>query len=404
MRTAIIALGLAGCSFAPGAFGTGSGDASIDGAPADDSGRDAALCASWLSTHFDPCALPSPTGDIQLTTTGSPYTFDTTSGGGTLVDKGGQPVAVTSIDVTQASGLHAALWTMNDFTIDGSVALHVVGSKPLIVASWGSIEVSGTIDAGSHAGGRTGAGANPTSCGTHAAMAGGDGASGNGGGGGGGNQGNGGAGGMGDANCSGTPPCTVAGGLRGTAVAPSSTSIEGGCDGATSGAAAGTRAAGGKGGGAILLAARGTITVTGNVLAGGAGGAGDPNNQVSTGGGGGGAGGFIGLEAAAVSIASSIVAANGGGGGGAGDIASTGTAGTDGGGTTSAASGGPAGGAATNGGSGSSRAVLDGSATTEATMNGGGGGGGGGAGFVLYWSTSFVEAGATVSPPAAAGP
>src|SRR5215210_5268627 len=55
------------------------GSSGIDGG-ATDAMADAPalpLCELWTATHFDPCTIPAPTGDLDLGTALSGYTLDT---------------------------------------------------------------------------------------------------------------------------------------------------------------------------------------------------------------------------------------------------------------------------------------------------------------------------------------
>lgn len=396
MRLAAL-LAVTGCSFNP----TPAGEA-IDAPPVVPdqvvvNGDTTVDCMTWMSTHFDACMLPEPPGDVHLTAGGSPYTYDTTTNGGTLVDSGNTPIAITN-GVLDQSGNPAAIWTVTGLSLDPGVTLLVVGNKPLIIAAWNSIENAGTIDAGSYTGIRNGAGSNAVTCSGHAPGNGVQGDSGTGGGGGGAFGGAGSAGGQGDGNGS-----VRAGGTAGTAQAAPAI-VVGGCNGANSGmdtVVGNFFAAGGTSGGALLLAARISITISGSVLAGGGGGHGDTSGVASVGGGGGGSGGLIGLEATTLTV-SGTLAANGGAGGGGAVKTGTGTDGGNGKPDGTAASGGTSTIEGETGGSGSSINVPDGGAVTlggTGIPNGGGGGGGGGAGFILRWSTAFAGAGSTISPP-----
>ncbi|MBL9017052.1 MAG: hypothetical protein JNL83_22895, partial [Myxococcales bacterium] len=230
------------------------GDGSVPAidAPDIDSGPD---CSSFTSRHFDACMIPAPSGDLDLTS--GIYTLDTTAA--SLTPPGGAAVALPN-RVT-ASGLVVSVGRLH---VAAGATLRVVGANALIVASWSRIEIEGTIDASSGGTPTTkGAGANPTACATHAAVAGGNNSGGAGGGGGGGDQGAGGRGGNGDVG---------AGGNGGTAIpAPL---LAGGCGGAAGGTGSSAGGAGGDGGGAVQLTARmgTTIAGTARIHAGGAGG------------------------------------------------------------------------------------------------------------------------------------
>jgi hypothetical protein len=397
-------IALAGCSFqVPAAGDDGSGDVRPLDAPA--------TCSAWQPHLFVPCAIPAPSGDLHLTTTGSPYTYDTSSGGGTLRDSGGAAIAVatTTIDQPDPDGaVTTALISVTSFTLDPNAQLWVIGGKPLIVASWSTIDVGGTIDAGSHVGGRVGAGKGPPACAAHGPGVGeaGNATGGSGGGGGGAFRGAGGHGGDGDSNHV-TGDHNKVGATGGTAVGVP-TILRGGCSGGDSGIAGsyvptnpnqvGAR---GEGGGAIHLSAQTSIQITGAVLAGGAGGGGAPT-ATATGGGGGGAGGFVGLEAPTIALMG-VLAANGGGGGESGSSSTAGVAGADGQASAVPAAGAMGASCGPAGGAGGAGATIDG-VTSLGVDSCGGGGGGGGAGYVMVWSPDFVTAGSTVSPAATRNP
>jgi len=402
---ALVALGA--CSFSPGAFRTGDaqvGDDSGDSAVTDTIDIDAPLCESWSAKHFAPCAIPPPMGSLVLTAADSPYRYTTSTGD--LTDKNGA-VAVADTVITQAGGTMAALISVRSLTVETNATLEVVGDKPLIIASWTTISIDGTIDAGSHVlSGRVGPGGGDASFCTGAQAPGlGDDdttGGGSGGGGGGGFQGAGGGGGPGDTGAE-NP-----GGGGGGAVAAYPQIVRGGCPGAASGKAGmdasvadpNARSAGGAAGGGIQLSARTGITInnTGRVSAGGAGGAGTPDNS-ACGGGGGGAGGYIGLEAPLVIFSGApILAANGGGGGGSELFVNPGDAGDDGGFNATSAPGGAASSCSLQGGGGSAGATLTGGTAGQTAVSCGGGAGGGGAGYVAIFSPDFTIATAQISP------
>jgi hypothetical protein len=398
---------LGACSFTPGRFGSGGDDAQVGGddASADDATDDAPLCESWQAHHFAPCAIPPPTDGLTLTMANSPYTYTTTTG--ELTDKNGA-VAVTDTVITQTGGTMAALISVSSMTIETGARLDVVGDKPLIIASWGTIAIDGILDAGSRTTGpRVGAGGGPAELCTGAQLAkpgddetttGG----GSGGGGGGGFQGAGGGGGPGDSG--GENP----GGAGGGAVAAFPQIVRGGCSGAVSGKAGpdsssadpDARSAGGGGGGAVQLTARTGITVndTARLTAGGAGGGGSPD-AAACGGGGGGAGGYVGLVSPLVIFSGApILAANGGGGGGSALFANPGDPGDDAGASVTSAIGGAASSCSVQGGGGAAGATLLGATAAQTQVTCGGGAGGGGAGFIGIFSPAFTIASAQLSP------
>ena len=339
-------------------------------------------CTTFPARHFDACMIPPPTGDFSLMTPGI-YTLDATTGS-VLAPGGSSSLPATAL---VASG---RVVSVSSVTIGPGVTLRVLGSQPLILASWGTIEVAGTIDASSTSPTSLGAGANPAGCAAHAAVKGQDAGGGAGGGGGGGFQAPGGRGGFGDIGN---------GGLGGTPMA--APLLLGGCSGAIGGTGSSAPGDGGDGGGAVQLTARLAISIagTGKIHAGGSGGfpAGPSGN--GGGGGAGGSGGMVGLEAPMLDIAGGgVLAANGGAGGEGGGNTGTGGTGQDGQPSAVRAQC-PDTGSGGNGGLGSGGLVLAGGVGGNDTS--GGGGAGGSAGFItLKATTRNVDVLAIVSPAA----
>jgi hypothetical protein len=360
----------------------GGPDVSVD-APVD--------CASWTAHHFDACAIPPPTPDLVLTAAGSPWQLD--SSAVTLLDKDNNPVVVSFVAIDQA-GTSALVASVQSLTIESGATLRLIGVRPVIVASWGSIDIAGAIDAGSHRTGGRGAGGNPTVCGPDAAATGQSGAGGAGGGGGGAFRGAGGHGGQGDSD--GT--ALKNGGAAGKVVAVPMI-VRGGCSGANGGKDDGGTPLGGTGGGAIQLTARLSMRITGTINAGGAGGA--AGTLTDGGGGGGGSGGYIGIESPAITLLGATLAANGGGGGeGCGtEAVKPGADGTP---DATAAAGGASAACGVAGGIGGAGAKIDGAPVTLVDTCGGGGGGGG-AGYILAWGPADPSS-ATISPALVVNP
>jgi hypothetical protein len=345
-------------------------------------------CADWAPGAFDACALPAPTLDLVLDRAGV-WEYDTNREELTPPD-----TEAMSLPGTEISG--ALVLSLRSLQIDSPATLRVVGRRPIVLASFTTIEVDGVVDASS-GGGPDGAGANASHCAMHSAGNGATDASGNsaGGGGGGGYGGGGGRGGdgvqsgrRGGGNGGGThtlPPDTVAGGCPG------------GRGGDTVDGDPGTGGGGGAGGGGVALVAGRAVLLRGTVHAGGAGG----NRGTAAedaGGGGGGSGGYVGLDAPLVVVyPGAVLAANGGAG--AGDSLQS-TAAESGMPSDVAAVGGdaPAAGGA-RGGTGSAGATLEGGPGGEGGA--GGCGGGGGAGIVaVRTDRPSIRDGALVSPPA----
>lgn len=369
-------------------------------------------CATWHPDGFEPCSLPSVAPALALVD--EVYLYDTSGdAGGTLYNAGHQAVLRSDQTLHQPDGTIAAVLVVDQLTTSGATRVNVVGPRPLVIISWSTIAIAGTIDAGSHLGIQDapahvaqivqfGAGANQ-GCLASAGHDGDDaplsgGSAGGGGGGQGATGGSGGSGGKGTAH----------GGAGGPAIAE--IGLHAGCPGGTSGAAGGiarppattgSRALGGAGGGAIRLVARDSIDVTGSISASGAGGAGAPLHS-ACGGGGGGAGGYIGFEAPIVKLGGSI-AANGGGGGGGGDSEVPGDDGADGAVGVQPAAGGAAAstGCGQPGGAGAAAAMLGGGAAGNSdACSGGGGGGGGASGVIVIKSPGYTPGPGTLSPAA----
>jgi len=350
--------------------------AATDAGEPDAEAADAATfdCTPLTTRWFTGCDLPAPGEAITVTSGVSTYNTDT----GQL-----QGAAVPSTDI---AGNHVL--SVDSLTIASGATLRVIGSKPLIIASWSTVEIAGTIDVSSKDG-DLGAGANPGDCSTHAATVGQNNDDGSGGGGGGSMAAVGGRGGNGDRGVDGS-----AGGVGGTAIPPPL--LLGGCAGAAGGDGPQAGGKGGAGGGAIGIAALTSISVTGTLHAGGAGGRGSVGNN--GGGGGGGAGGMIVLESALVSAAGTLAVNGGAGGSGStNNNNSAGAPGQDAQITATRAIGGVGGGGG-NGGLGGAGATLVGTQGGDDSTDAGGGGGGS-AGFVVVASTNPTLAG-TISPAA----
>jgi hypothetical protein len=420
-RRCLVLACVVGCKFSPPSGGPiDGGDAMPDVLPdVPDAAPD--VCLMWDPEHFDPCVVGGPQDPPTFSAGASPYTYDTTTAGGILKDKNGATIATSDVVITQPDNSEVALWNLSGLTLPAGIVINIVGSKPLIIASWDTLVVDGTLDAGSYTAEidatagidstvQLGAGASSADCTILAGGPGGNGVAtgGSGGGGGAGFRGAGGTGGIGDAGSG-----NIAGGTPGQQLNP--LVIRAGCAGGASGTAGGgavippatstSLANPGSGGGALVLAVRNSITIndTGRVLAGGGGGAGSPEGS-ACGGGGGGSGGYLGLDAPTITItALGVVAANGGGGGGGSGFDDEGAQGENGLANNARALGGaavPTPGCGERGGRGGSGAAINNNGETNMVAdNCGGGGGGGGAGHAFVWSGAFGNAG-IVSPDA----
>lgn len=372
--TEIICIGIlgvlsAGCTFDPPSIND-AGDSGPTG------------CWNHTPSHFDPCNLENPSGSLTLD--GSDYTYDTTTG--ELRDELNQLIPHQQQELDGYRVL-----SVSSFAVEQDTILRVIGDRPLIVASWDTIDINGEINVTSETE-EAGAAANPAECGTSAPVEGQNDNGGAAGGGGGAFQGAGGDGGNGDGNGG-----QSNGGMGGTSVMIP-TRVRGGCPGANGGQGfGGSPGMGGAGGGAIQLTAQVRVRVRGGeILAGGAGGQGGLGGD--SGGGGGGSGGFIGLDAAKVEVENARLMCNGGGGGeGAGDP--PGNDGEPGGGDASAAPGGSDGAdSGSDGGVGGYRDQPNGLPPVN-LRNGGGGGGGGGVGYILVFTDDLdLKGGNQISP------
>ena len=300
--------------------------------------------------------------------------------------------------LAQVNGPNVCLVVLDGFTLNTGANFIATGSRPLVIASVGDIDVNSLIDVSSRISGQIGAGANFEDCAV-AANPQGD-AGGSGGGAGGSFGGKGGDGGTGDDDTSSGNDGEGDGGTASSAVSQPGV-LRGGCPGGA-GAVRNNSALTlpGNGGGALLLLTPANINLNAGsaILATGAGGTGGDGND-HAGGGGGGSGGHVILDAANINLGGSI-SANGGGGGEGGTRFSGGNDvdgddGADGGLATTRASGGAGSEFGGNGGGGSSQADLDGENGNDSDAAGGGGGGG--AGFIILRGT-VVENGGVASP------
>ncbi len=358
------------------------------------------LCTLWQPANFQACALADPLGALDLSHAGV-YTYDTDDG--ELRDPEGQKVPHTNQSIDLTPQVRAI--SVNDFTLGANTSLQVSGTRPLLIASFGEIDIQGVIDVGAEVGDSgVPAGQNPFACEGVGSSGNGGNGEGAGGGGGGGFAGAGGTGGEGNADGLSQRP----GGAGGLAVPSTPMTPRGGCDGALGGAGGsrgGAAVVGGGGGGALQLSAMVRIRIQGDgrLDGRGAGGTGGESGEAG-GGGGGGSGGWLGLDAPIIVLSdAAVVAANGGGGGGGGGraIGAPGSNGEDGNLSAASASGGngasTAQSIASAGGAGGAGATLAGT-TVTATPGDGAGGGGGAAGFVVVWGDLSITEGAVVSP------
>jgi hypothetical protein len=392
-----LALALAACGFSGNGAGDDTGDDTPPPADADPAARDAdpaapdaepLRCDAWMprSGLFDPCAIDDMIGAALTLTPGS-WTYHTETGQLDGPSGMSEPPHYT---LMQGAGPEVEVLSIAALTVVAGADLRVVGTRPLIIASWSTIAIDGEVDVASirdDDNENLGAGANGPACVTPENGAGGGGNAG--GGGGGGFGGHGGPGGDGNQG-------NNAGG-EGAASIDLPGAVVGGCAGGRGGGGGGQRGAGGAGGGAVLLAAVGAVTIDGEVRAGGAGGQGARPDD--GGGGGGGSGGFLGIDAPSVSLGGIARLTANGGGGGAGCNSGDGTQGENGRPDDMRAAGGPGNdcGGGADGGLGGAADNTDGGPGEESDDSGGGGGGG--TGFIVIWTAGF-QSGGIISPAA----
>jgi hypothetical protein len=372
--------------------GGGGGDQPVDdgGMPGTiDSGTDASVIQHepvlpepdypYTPTNFDPEATTIPAERAAVVLDCAAPSFDSD----TLLPSNWCGVQPFVTMVQQGDSSEAALLVMDTLQIAADTTLRLTGSRPVIFAVYGDVEVFGGIDA-SAAGTVPGAGGN-IGCGAAAGAIGTSVPSGLSSASGGGGGGFGTSGGRGGAS---NETLQVAGGT--VLGEPTLSPLRGGCPGGDGGLGNGTMPArGGAGGGALQISAAGRIDVRGFITASGSGGG--ATEELRDGGGGGGSGGAILIEGDEVIVDSAaLVIANGGGGGGGNATAANqrATAGADPDQSMAPAAGGDGPNSGGNGGSGAARGV-DAQNGEDAEMSsisnefGAGGGGGGGAGRIV---------------------
>ena len=311
----------------------------------------------------------------------------------TVFDTDTDPLCRT---LAQVNGPDVCLVVLDGFTLNTGANFIAIGSRPLVIASVGDININSLIYVSSRIGGPTGAGANFEDCAVATSPQG-D-AGGSGGGAGGSFAGAGGDGGTGDDDTSSGNDDEGDGGTAVLAVSQPAV-LRGGCPGGA-GAVRNNNplTAPGNGGGALFLVTPADINLnaTSAIVANGAGGSGGDGGD-HAGGGGAGSGGHIILEAANINLGGNI-SANGGGGGEGGTRFSGGNDldgddGADGALSSTAANGGAGSTFGGNGGDGSSQLNLGGENGNDSDAAGGGGGGG--AGFIIFRGAVQGAGGAT---------
>lgn len=291
-----------------------------------------------------------------------------------------------------------------NITIDARSTVRVIGKRPLVLASSGSLQVGGTIDVSSTRATASspevlGAGSQSAMCTPFARdvlslMTGGSGGAGAS------FVGSGGDGGNGSAN-------TAPGGRTNSMNEGPTLALRGGCRGQTGGSSDNhpqgqPPGAGGAGGGALYLAAGKNLQVlqSAKISANGAGGGG---GGAQSGGGGGGSGGVVVLEALGTITYAGLITAKGGGGGGGGYVRiadssqHSGAPGQDATASPSPATGGD--GLPTGSGNGAASVADYQPAPSGGSSNYGGGGGGGGSGVIRLVAPTLDTDRGAFSPP-----
>jgi hypothetical protein len=306
----------------------------------------------------------------------------------------GQPIPPMTV-VSEPSGPDVVVLSISGFTVTPNGSLTLVGSRPVILAVFGSATVHGSISASSQ-GSAPGAGGSWSGCGSGAGTPGSAGRLCSGGGGGG-FLGSGGVGGDGDNS----------GGSAGIANgSPALIPLRGGCSGGTGGSNTMMNAsAGGAGGGAVQISVAGSLTVDSRISAEGGGGGGARPGDTAAGGGGG-SGGAIVMEANDLRLnPGAAITANGGGGGGGAQTGNGGTSGNNG--SMSSAVPAPGGmdmggsmGAGGSGGAGATASTPGAAGGGAGAKTTGAGGGGGGTGRIRFNAASScsINGGAVLSP------
>ena len=294
----------------PGICGCGNADTDsdgdgaancVDGCPLDNSTT--AACFSFTQSNFN-------TGSLNFTT--APTTTLNCGGTVTINSSNANPfsnwcgTAPSFVIQTQSGGPDMLVIALKGLTLAAGNTLRLIGSRPVVFAVRGNVQIDGTIDANASnstpgAGGNWSCGGSAGGNGTGSASF----AQGGGGGGGGAFGTAGGRGGQGDNNNN----YGSGGAVRGNA---NMTPLYGGCNGGNGG---GCSSAGGAGGGAIQITASGTLTVSGTGVIRANGGNGADGCDTEGGGAGGGSGGAILLEAATRNTGSATITTNGGAGG-----------------------------------------------------------------------------------------
>jgi hypothetical protein len=369
-----VCTGDGGCTFTPRSScdaGAGLGAATCDSM----FNCNVAGLFPYTPSNFTEPDLPADAGTAFNVTCAT-----TLSTSGTPAITSGACVTMPPFAIITQGGVSTVLLRVPSLSVAANQTLTITGTRPVIFAVTGNVQIDGTI--------RARAGNGPPACGT-----GGNGnnsGSGNG-------EGGGGGGGFGLPGAAGGTAGGAGAGSGGAQNGQASLSpLRGGCNGGN-----GT-AAGGAGGGGLQISASGQLTVANVIAAPGRGGTGAAANGGDSGGGGG-SGGAILLEGATVIVTMTARITANGASGGEGSGGSSGNDGNDGIETGSGAT--PNGGSNSanggNGGVGGGGTADAGEGLPGAGNNDGAGGGGGAVGRIRFNAAASCNiAGGLVSPAA----
>jgi hypothetical protein len=103
---------------------------------------DQKVCLTWTPkpVHFDPCTIPAPTAGLTLTT--GTWTYNTDSN--VLTSPSGATSNPTSAVVT--SGVQLRVVSVQLLSVPAGSTLRAVGALPLLIASWSTTQIAGTVD------------------------------------------------------------------------------------------------------------------------------------------------------------------------------------------------------------------------------------------------------------------
>lgn len=327
-----------GCATGPGDAGVGCDAGTCNG------GGHCVPTFPYRPSHFTEAQLPTPPAGIVELDCAAMIEIDSTDAGISGWCAGKPKPGIGSLAL--GDGREAMVLSFESLNVGSQVAMRFIGTRPVVVAALGNVNVLGTLDARAGAAACLDGGVGSSNGGSNSA----------------------GSGGGGYGSAGGDGFNQRRGGVVNGAAAVSP--LRGGCPGGVA------SRAGGLGGGALQISAAGGLTITGRVGAPGGKGLG---GRTGAGGSGAGSGGGLLLEAVQITLGPVAALTANGGSGGEGGGAGDGSDGTDG----SLVSADPVpGGSGGFGGNGGQGAALNGDADTgeNGGLGPGNGGGGGGVG------------------------